>query len=300
MKKRIKKYFVPHKENNHAPEFFKNTVTGVMIALVFGFFVFSTYIQDIVSYVSKNSQLAAVVPGVLIELTNKERAAGALSTLQENELLNQSATKKAQDMAEREYFAHVGPDGKKPWNWLQDVGYQYQYAGENLAINFSDSEDVTRAWMNSPTHKANIVKAEYSEIGTGVATGTYSGKKTTYIAQVYARPYVASPSPVAPQYANAWSVIESYVEKGIAFVVLEHYQVTFSILSALFIIVLVALIIAIGVKIRIQHMHVVRNGFILFIVIGVLLYITHAMQSRNTRLPGIESTMMEYSVDDVR
>ena len=60
---------------------------------------------------------------------------------------------KAQDMATLGYFAHVSPDGKTPWYWIEKVGYDYQYAGENLAINFSDSKDVTNAWMASPLHK---------------------------------------------------------------------------------------------------------------------------------------------------
>lgn len=98
---------------------------------------------------------------------------------------------KAQDMATKGYFAHTSPEGKKtPWYWLKQVGYQYQYAGENLAINFTDSKDVTNAWMNSPTHKANIVKDKYTEVGTGIATGLYEGRETVFVAQVYANPIV--------------------------------------------------------------------------------------------------------------
>jgi hypothetical protein len=91
-------------------------------------------------------------------------------------------------MASKSYFAHTSPEGLTPWHWLDLVGYDYEYAGENLAINFTDSQDVTSAWMNSPTHRANIAKAQYSEVGTGIATGTYQGYETIFVAQVYAKP----------------------------------------------------------------------------------------------------------------
>ena len=66
-------------------------------------------------------------------------------------------------------------------------------AGENLAINFTDSKDVTAAWMKSPTHKANIIKENYTEIGTGIASGMYEGKEAIYVAQVYANPLIIRP-----------------------------------------------------------------------------------------------------------
>ena len=95
---------------------------------------------------------------------------------------------KARDMAEKGYFAHTSPDGKNPWYWLEQAGYKYQYAGENLAVNFNDSKDVTEAWMQSPTHRANIVKNKYTEVGTGVATGIYEGRKAVFAVQLYANP----------------------------------------------------------------------------------------------------------------
>lgn len=135
-----------------------------------------------------NENAAAVLPGALATLTNEERKKSNLATLQVNALLSRAAELKAQDMAENSYFAHTSPDGKEPWYWLDRVGYEYDYAGENLAMNFENSEDVTRAWMKSPTHHANIVKGTYSEVGTGVAVGEYEGAETTFVVQVYARP----------------------------------------------------------------------------------------------------------------
>jgi len=163
-KNKLKNLFIPNPQNNYRPKFFE---TGAMLGfsfLVVATFIFSLNVPSLLKGVASISQLSAVLPSVLVELTNKEREAVSLKSLTENELLNKAATMKATDMATKGYFAHVSPDGKKPWNWLQAVEYKYQYAGENLAVNFKDSEDVTLAWMNSPTHNANIVKAEYTEI----------------------------------------------------------------------------------------------------------------------------------------
>jgi hypothetical protein len=105
-----------------------------------------------------------------------------------NPILNKVAELKVKDMAEKSYFAHINPEGKEPWYWFNLVGYKYSYAGENLAVDFSDSQDVTKAWMNSPTHKANIMKNTYTEIGTAVATGTFQGHTTVFVAQVFGKP----------------------------------------------------------------------------------------------------------------
>jgi hypothetical protein len=132
--------------------------------------------------------MATVLPAVLDDLTNQERQSQNLPVLTVNPLLTQAAQMKANDMATNSYFAHTSPRGLTPWYWLEQVGYNYQYAGENLAINFTDSQDVTNAWMASPTHKANIVKENYTEVGTGVATGMYQGQEAVFVVQDYANP----------------------------------------------------------------------------------------------------------------
>jgi len=144
----------------------------------------------------KTKFLASVLPGVLTALTNEERKDINLPALIQNELLNKAAQMKAEDMASRGYFAHTSPDGKTPWYWLQQVGYSYAGAGENLAVNFFESNDVSEAWMNSPTHKANIIKPNYTEIGIGVANGVYEGRHTVFVAQFFGTPIAfATPAP---------------------------------------------------------------------------------------------------------
>jgi len=134
---------------------------------------------------------AAVLHSDIVAFTNIERAYNELNSLTENSVLNAAAQAKANDMAAKGYFSHTGPDGQLPWHWFVEAGYDYRYAGENLAVRFSDSREVVNAWMASPTHKANIVKPQYQEIGIGVAEGVYQGVPATFVVQFFASPSVA-------------------------------------------------------------------------------------------------------------
>ncbi len=192
---RLKDYFVPHERNGHKPHYFR---TASLAVLVVGVLALEGAYFAQTQYVFKQTDfLASVLPGVLTALTNDDRQALGLSALSEDAELARIAQKKADDMAAKGYFSHTGPDGKQAWNWLKDNGYEYSYAGENLAVNFTDSKEVEEAWMNSPTHKANIVKGTYTRVGIGVANGTYEGKDATFVVQLFATPPAAKAAPVA-------------------------------------------------------------------------------------------------------
>lgn len=196
----LKKHFIPHEGNEHRPHILRDNNARNVVAIILLLEIF-TFLVPILSRISTTGNMAAVLPGVLSALTNDERKIQNLQILAVNPILNKAAEMKAQDMASKGYFAHTSPEGKTPWYWLLQAGYNYQYAGENLAVNFNDSMDVTNAWMASPTHKANIVKGNYTEIGTGVASGRYNGMPATFVAQVYANPLPKTfqqtePSPV--------------------------------------------------------------------------------------------------------
>lgn len=185
----LKKHFIPHEGNDHQPHFLriKNIRTLIVIIFVMELGVLALPFLPVLN-LSNNSYLASVLPAVLDDLTNQNRQAQHLTVLTVNPVLNKVAEMKAKDMAEKGYFAHVSPEGKQPWYWFNLAGYNYEYAGENLAVDFTDSQDVSVAWMNSPTHKANIIKGAYTEMGTGIATGTYKGKPTIFVAQVFGKP----------------------------------------------------------------------------------------------------------------
>lgn len=117
-----------------------------------------------------------------VNLLREELGLNALSTDQK---LNLAASLKAQDMFRNNYWSHDSPSGTKPWNWFDEAGYKYQFAGENLAKDFTTSEGVTTAWMNSPPHKANIIGSNYEDIGVAVVNGTIKGKETTLVVALF-------------------------------------------------------------------------------------------------------------------
>lgn len=141
------------------------------------------------SQVLKSPSLAAVISAVLVDLANEDRVENAVQSLTVSPILTRAAQAKADDMAAKGYFAHVSPiDGKNSWHWFKQEGYTFAYAGENLAVDFTDSVDVERAWMNSPTHRRNILDGNFSEIGIATARGTYKGRPTTFVVQMFGTP----------------------------------------------------------------------------------------------------------------
>ena len=132
--------------------------------------------------------LSAIYAAVLVNLTNQNRVAANISELKVSPILEKAAQMKADDMAGKSYFAHNTPDGKTPWYWFEQAGYKYIYAGENLAVNFQNSEDIETAWMNSKTHWYNIMNPKYTEIGIATSTGIYKGRQAVFVVQMFGAP----------------------------------------------------------------------------------------------------------------
>lgn len=135
----------------------------------------------------------------LLNLLNQNRESLGLSPLTESEKLNQAAELKAQDMVKNGYFSHESPQGITPWFWFKQAGYAYKYAGENLAVGFTDSATVHNAWFNSPSHKANLLSENYTQVGTAVLGGFDGG--AIVVVQEFGNPQtvavVSNPKPVA-------------------------------------------------------------------------------------------------------
>lgn len=118
-----------------------------------------------------NIFFADITKSNLVNMLNQTRQSLGFGVLIENSQLNQAAQLKAEDMIKNGYFSHVSPMGITPWHWFYEAGYSYEYAGENLAIGFYDSNEVFNAWMNSSSHKENMINSMYSEVGTAVLEG---------------------------------------------------------------------------------------------------------------------------------
>src|SRR3989344_3394858 len=169
---------------------------GLSAAILFAFFFFLfPFLPTSAARVS-----APLSAPILIALANKDRAQNSAGALAEDPLLARAAQKKADDMAAKGYFSHKSPAGKTPWYWFSAVGYYYLSAGENVALNFDDAEALQRAWMNSPSHRANIIKNKYTRIGVGIARGYYQGRLATFIVEFF-----ATPAPRAARPAGAWA-----------------------------------------------------------------------------------------------
>ena len=131
---------------------------------------------------------ANISPSEVIRLTNEKRAQNGLSPVSENSALDSAALAKGNDMLAKGYWAHFAPDGTSPWSFFVSFGYKYRYAGENLARDFSSATSAVDAWMNSPTHRENILNPKYREVGIGVVEGGLAGIDTTIIVQFFGAP----------------------------------------------------------------------------------------------------------------
>lgn len=122
----------------------------------------------------------------LLTQVNKIRVENNLLPLRMNSSLALAAKSKAEDMFLKNYWAHFAPDGStSPWIFIKESGYSYVYAGENLAKGYSDSQSVVNAWMNSPTHKANIMSSHYKDIGFAIVPGKLMGEETVLVVQLF-------------------------------------------------------------------------------------------------------------------
>ncbi len=186
MKKRFVKSFIPHEENDYLPDLLQRGAMMLMFMMVMVSFTAS----NVYALLWQQSPwlVGAVLPAVVISETNKERGDADLPALVRNPILDEAARLKAEHMAKNSYFAHYSPDGVSPWYWFNQVSYRYVHAGENLAVHFTDSDEVVEAWMKSPTHRANIVNTSYREIGVGTAKGKYDGYDTVFVVQLFGTP----------------------------------------------------------------------------------------------------------------
>lgn len=185
MRSLIKKTFI-HR-NEKVPYLWTGAGVSILSLVIIVMMFFAQFHQYI--FLKINHSLSGlVIDSVVVDTTNQERESLGLGGLRVNQTLKKAAQAKADDMAAKGYFAHNSPDGKTPWYWIDQTGYSYRAAGENLAVNFDYSKDVVNAWMNSPTHKANIIKAKYQEIGIGIAEGFYQGRPTVFVVQLFGTP----------------------------------------------------------------------------------------------------------------
>lgn len=118
---------------------------------------------------------------VIADLVNSKRAEAGLQPLVYNTKLEATACQKAQDLIDRNYWAHQAPDGKQAWDLMSAAGYNYHRAGENLAYGQRTDQQVIDKWINSPTHEENITDNSFLEQGMCVKYGEFQGGRYAVI-----------------------------------------------------------------------------------------------------------------------
>ncbi len=202
LNKTLAHLFRPGRSNNHRPRLLHPELLFILsfLVVVFGSLVYVDTIryqplENILGYASN------INPEDVVRLTNSERAKQGLHELVFNSTLSAAAQAKGQDMFAHQYWAHTSPAGKEPWDFMNEVGYTYRVAGENLARDFMTTTTMVDAWMASPTHRANIVNARYTEIGIAVINGHLQGVDTTLVVQMFGTPRTVAAAPATTNQA---------------------------------------------------------------------------------------------------
>ncbi len=186
---------IPSPYNNDRPWALRHRSLAFMSAVLIATKVLAF---TVIALTPAQAELSTITVDRITQLTNEERAKVGLPALTTNSQLTAAAKKKAAHMLEEDYFAHISPSGVTPWFWINGEGYSYRVAGENLAIDFTEAEDVVAAWIASPGHKANMLHTDYTETGIAVATGEFQGGTSTIVVHMFGKPASASASTPTP------------------------------------------------------------------------------------------------------
>lgn len=133
---------------------------------------------------SPSGSMLSQTQAEILTLTNQERSRVGVAALRLQSQLNQAAQKHAEKMAVTGIFSHT-IDNLGPADRVTAEGYRWSTVGENIAYGYTTSTAVMTGWMNSSGHKANILNANFTELGVGYALNS-AGRP--YWVQVFARP----------------------------------------------------------------------------------------------------------------
>ena len=122
----------------------------------------------------ENTKPRADLEKRMLDLVNQERQAAGLSPLQADPELTEVARKHSADMFARGYFAHDTPEGLSPFDRMKAANVRFTTAGENLALA-PTLQIAHTGLMNSPGHRANILRREFGRVGIGVMDGGMRG-----------------------------------------------------------------------------------------------------------------------------
>jgi hypothetical protein len=185
IKNLFRDFFIPCKENSFKPRILETQVFFILLGFLVGLKILTlvsfwgNFEATIFNQVSQND---------LYVLTNETRVANGFGKLQTSSRLEAVAQLKLADMFQNNYFAHTSPVGIEPWHWFDKANYNYRIAGENLAMSFMSSDEVLRAWLNSESHRKNLLLNDFQEVGIAVGSGIINGQQTIVVVQEFGMP----------------------------------------------------------------------------------------------------------------
>ncbi len=260
------------KKNKNKPKLLYSSFMFWSVLLLFFLHVFPLFFF---SSLSSNFYFADITKSAIIELTNKERVNSGLTELKENDLLNQAAKEKAQHMLSEKYFDHYSPSGVSPWHFFEENGYDYEYAGENLAIGFVEPEEVYTAWQESYTHHENLLNKNYKEIGIGIAKGNFNGNYTTIVVQLFGTTEeTSSTTPIAElpeikKVAGATNIEKETTE----FFVMNYNNMIRVIVAILALLILISFLTVIMKGIKHQYKKVLLKAVVYILALILMFYL---------------------------
>lgn len=143
------------------------------------FLILSVAIGAATRLPASNGTDVITADAIVLEM-NRHRAEAGLEPLSLEPRMTLAAEDRMRDMEELAYWSHRSPDGMSPFIWLKSRGYQFSFAGENLAAGFDTTRVLVDSWMESRGHRANILSPNFRECGIatidGRTTGRASGK----------------------------------------------------------------------------------------------------------------------------
>ncbi len=174
----------PHPRNNHRAAFLHPKAILILIS----FFIFSSlfFSSSLNPLSDRIRAFADISVQELINSTNQKRQENGLPSLSNNSALTTAAGRKADDMFAKNYWAHNSPNGTTPWFFIKQAGYDYVYAGENLARGFNSATDVVNAWMASTQgHRENVLSPNFKDVGFAVKSGSLNGEQTFLVVEEF-------------------------------------------------------------------------------------------------------------------
>lgn len=174
----MKNLFIPNHKNKYTPHLLSKLALIFYVIVIVGFNI-------LFASINTTTISADITTQDLLSAHNAERAKAGLAPLSLNTTLSESAKNKAEAMFAVDCWSHYCPSGKAPWDFFLEADYNYEFAGENLAEGFQNPDSVMQAWLNSPTHRENILSANFSEVGFAFVSGDYQGKNSNLLVVVH-------------------------------------------------------------------------------------------------------------------